>query len=81
MASHKAYLPFVSLPVAKKRYTSPTTAMVRPSVVFRIVGRSSHSVLPLVQCFSPIRIRSSFIAGPHGRTGLAKWKTLCPRQV
>ena len=30
MASHKAYLPFVSSPVARKRYTSPTTAMVRP---------------------------------------------------
>ena len=30
MASHKAYLPLVSSPVARKRYTSPTTAMVRP---------------------------------------------------
>ena len=30
MASHKAHLPFVSSPVARNRYTSPTTAMVRP---------------------------------------------------
>ena len=32
MASHRAYLPLVSSPVAKKRYTSPTTATVRPSL-------------------------------------------------
>ena len=38
MASHMAYLPSVSSPVARKRYTSPTTAMVRPSVGFRRVG-------------------------------------------
>jgi hypothetical protein len=35
---HKAYLPFVSSPVARKRYTSPTTAMVRPSLGFLIMG-------------------------------------------
>lgn len=29
-ASNKAYLPLVSSPVARNRYTSPTTAMVRP---------------------------------------------------
>src|SRR5438270_230237 len=38
MASHIAYLPLVSSPVARKRYTSPTTAMVRPSVGCRSVG-------------------------------------------
>ena len=38
MASHMAYLPLVSSPVARKRYTSPTTAMVRPSVGLRITG-------------------------------------------
>ena len=39
MASHRAYLPLVSSPVARKRYTSPTTAMVRPSPGFLKVGR------------------------------------------
>src|SRR5438445_6400267 len=38
MASHKAYLPFVSSPVARKRYTSPTTATVRPWAAMRTVG-------------------------------------------
>src|SRR5436190_6942848 len=38
MASHKAYFPFVSSPVARKRYTSPTTALVRPSAGFRKIG-------------------------------------------
>ena len=33
-----AYLPLVSSPVARKRYTSPTTAMVRPWVVGLMVG-------------------------------------------
>src|SRR6516164_3355007 len=38
MASHSAYLPFVSSPVARKRYRSPTTAIVRPSLGIRTVG-------------------------------------------
>ena len=38
MASHRAYLPFVSSPVARKRYTSPTTAMVRPWAGLRTTG-------------------------------------------
>src|SRR5258708_25806173 len=38
MASHTAYLPFVSSPVARKRYTSPTTATVRPWAGLRITG-------------------------------------------
>src|SRR5262249_33756832 len=38
IASHKAYLPFVSSPVARNRYTSPTTATVRPSPGFRITA-------------------------------------------
>lgn len=33
-----AYLPFVSSPVAKKRYTSPTMPMVRPCGGVLIVG-------------------------------------------
>ena len=37
MASHMAYFPFVSSPVARKRYTSPTTATVRPSAGVRRV--------------------------------------------
>jgi endogenous inhibitor of DNA gyrase (YacG/DUF329 family) len=40
MASHVAYVPWVSSPVARKRYTSPTTAIVRPSVGFLIIGDS-----------------------------------------
>ena len=38
MASQRAYLPLLSSPVARKRYTSPTTAMVRPSVGVLSVG-------------------------------------------
>src|SRR5262249_35145486 len=38
MASHNAYLPLVSSPVARKRYTSPTTATVRPCWGTRMVG-------------------------------------------
>jgi hypothetical protein len=38
MTSHKAYLPFVSSPVARKRDTSPTTATVRPSPGFLMVA-------------------------------------------
>src|ERR1043166_5878218 len=47
MASHKAYLPFVSSPVARKRYTSPTTAIVRPSPNLRIVAFIRPSLLSL----------------------------------
>ncbi len=42
MASHIAYLPFVSSPVARKRYTSPTTAMVRPSAGFISTGTAGE---------------------------------------
>ena len=38
MASHMAYLPLVSSLDARKRYTSPTTAMVRPSAGVLKVG-------------------------------------------
>ena len=62
MASHMAYLPFVSSPVATKRITSPTTAMVwpwvgvrrtgclliLPSLPFAWAGRSSHVSAPQV---------------------------------
>src|SRR6516225_6563139 len=50
IASHRAYLPFVSSPVARKRYTSPTTAMVRPSPSFFITAcvMSSPSSHPSV---------------------------------
>ena len=55
MASHKAYLPFVSSPVARKRYTSPTTAMVRPSPGFADGGwrhvRLPHSSLVRIAYF------------------------------
>src|SRR4051812_24964370 len=49
-ASHKAYLPLVSSPVTRKRYTSPTTAMVRPfggllMTGLRFILRSSVAVL------------------------------------
>ena len=68
MASHRAYLPFVSSPVARKRYTSPTTAMVRPwagvrmvgfirSVSFKIAG-SVHR--PLDPAFQPVVILGAF---------------------
>src|SRR5207253_8430751 len=48
-ASNKAYLPLVSSPVARKRYTSPTTAMVRPlggvlMTGLRLTFRSSVAV-------------------------------------
>src|SRR5688500_1447230 len=41
MASHRAYLPSVSSPVARKRYTSPTTATVRPSAGLRMTNREA----------------------------------------
>ena len=38
MASNVAYLPSASSPVARKRYTSSTTPIRRPSLKFRIVA-------------------------------------------
>ena len=38
MASNMAYLPSVSSPVARKRYTSPTMPMRGPSQGFRMVA-------------------------------------------
>ena len=44
MASHIAYVPWVLSPVARNRYTSPTTAMVRPSLGFLKVGGGALKV-------------------------------------
>src|SRR2546426_1169121 len=60
-----AYLPLVSSPTARKRYTSPTTAMVRPSVGFVSVGLcvSAITFTPVV---SPRRtMKFSSGAGPR----------------
>src|SRR5262249_59828383 len=43
----RAYLPLVSSPVARKRYTSPTRATVRPSAGLRMVGFIRLSLLSL----------------------------------
>src|SRR5262249_57620152 len=43
----RAYLPLVSSPVARKRYTSPTRATVRPSAGLRMVGFVRLSLLSL----------------------------------
>ena len=52
-ASHKAYLPFVSSPVARKRYTSPTTAMVRPWGGVLMVGWCGAAIVPsLSRCMA-----------------------------
>src|SRR3954466_794037 len=45
-ASHMAYFPFVSSPVARKRYTSPTTAMVRPWAGVLKVGWYGTVIVP-----------------------------------
>lgn len=56
MASHVAYLPFVSSPVTVAQYTSPTTAIVRPSDGARRVGWCVTLGLSLMQ---RIRLTSS----------------------
>src|SRR5436853_603512 len=64
MASHMAYLPFVSSPVARKRYTSPTTAKVRPWGGVLIVGFVViNSFLRSSTHFFGNVVRSGFVAG------------------
>ena len=62
MASHKAYWPFVSSLVARKRYTSPATATVRPWAGFLMVAGVTLGGL--------LGVLSALAVGRFGRLGV-----------
>lgn len=73
MASHKAYLPFVSSPVARKRYTSLSTATVRPWAGLWMIGFIRFVPLPFRKSK---RMLAGFHLQPHDLIGARLAATL-----